>query len=58
MAQKWALQPVSAIRVGKLDGERLTEEIVVEIVEAFVTCVLKSFLLILSIVAPPRQVAF
>jgi hypothetical protein len=58
VAQKWALQPVSAIRVGKLDGERLKEEIVVEIVEAFAICVLKSFLLILSIVAPPRQLPF
>ena len=53
--QKWAVHPVSAIRVGEVGGDRLGERTVSEIVVVWLTCVLNSSLLEVSIVAPPRQ---
>jgi hypothetical protein len=57
IVQKWAVHPVSAIRVGDFGGDGLGDKTVSEIVVALLTCVLKSSLLVISIVAPSRQVA-
>ena len=55
---KWALHPVSAIRVGVSGGDRLSGKLVVEErVEAVLTCISKSGLLSTSIVAPTRQLS-
>ena len=58
MVTKWALHPVSAIRVGVSGGDRLSGKVAIEErVEAVLTCISKSVLLSTHIVAPTRQLS-